>query len=346
MPSLEKLGLSNNQLTGELPDCWWDMQALQLMDLSNNSFIGEIPTAPTSFSCYLLSLHLAGNGFTGVFPSIVRGCNELVILNLGNHRSNDFSDKIPLELSLLSQLQFLDLSNNSLTGLIPSAFGIFLTSMKHPKNVSTPESLGLTWKGHALTSRNMFDYLNRIDIIWKGQELSFQIMIEPIGMKLMTGIDLSSNSLSQCIPEASTNLQGLRFLNLSRNHLSRGIPENIGSLKYLECLDLSQNELSGTIPPGLSDLQSLGKLDLSNNHLSGKIPTVNQLQTLTDLSIYSNNSGLCGFPLDIPCTHASLASAERNGRDYEDQWLYYCVIAGIVFGNLALVRGALFRCKL
>ncbi|CAD6212839.1 unnamed protein product [Miscanthus lutarioriparius] len=228
--------------------------------------------------------------------------------------SNNFTGQIPLELSQLSQLQLLDLAHNGLTGLIPIELGN-LESMKHPKINSSIGSLdGST-------------YQDRIDIIWKGQELIFQRILE-----LMTGIDLSGNSLSHYIPEELTNLQGLRFLNLSRNNMSCTIPKNIGSLKYLESLDLSWNELSGPIPPGMSSLQSLNTLNLSNNHLSGKIPTRNQLQTLIDPSIYGNNPDLCGPPLNISCQDPSHAFDEGNGGECQDQWLYYCVIAGIVFG--------------
>jgi hypothetical protein len=131
--------------------------------------------------------------------------------------------------------------------------------MKHPKINSSTGSLDGSI------------YQDRIDIIWKGQKLRFQRILE-----LMTGIDLSGNSLSHCIPDELTNLQGLQFLNLSRNRLSCGIPSSIRSLNVLESLDLSLNKLSGAIPPGLSNM-----LFLSLNKLSG---------------------------------------------------LYYCVIAGVIFG--------------
>jgi hypothetical protein len=130
-------------------------------------------------------------------------------------------------------------------------------------------------------------------------------------------------------------------LNLSRNHLSCSIPGNIGSLKNLESLDLSSNELSGAIPPSLAGISTLSILNLSNNNLSGKIPFGNQLQTLTDPSIYNKNPRLCGFPLNISCTNSSLASEERYCRTCEDQYLSYFVMSGVVSG-LCLWFGMFF----
>jgi hypothetical protein len=111
-------------------------------------------------------------------------------------------------------------------------------------------------------------------------------------------------------------------------------------LNVLEALDLSSNGLSGAIPQTISSLSGLSTLNVSGNLLSGKIPAGSQIQTLTDPSIYFNNSGLCGFPLDIPCSNTLLAPDERTG-EVEDMWMYYCVIAGIVFG-LWLWFGVLF----
>ena len=135
----------------------------------------------------------------------------------------------------------------------------------------------------------------------------------------MTGIDLSSNYLSGDIPPEFTKFVGLRFLNLSRNHLSGGIPKDIGNLVILETLDLSLNELSGSIPSSISELLSLNLLNLSNNHLSGEIPTGSQLQTLVDPSIYSNNFGLCGFPLDIACSNGSSPSPELSSQSQDQE---------------------------
>ncbi|CAD6247211.1 unnamed protein product [Miscanthus lutarioriparius] len=161
----------------------------------------------------------------------------------------------------------------------------------------------------------------------------------------MTGIDLSSNSLSGEVPSGLTKLEGLRFLNLSRNRFSGCIPEDIGGFKNLESLDLSWNELSGSIPPSISQLMSLDSLNLSN-HLSGEIPAGYQLQTLTDPSIYSSNFGLCGFPLNIVCSNGSNSATKfsRNHQELEALSWYYSILAGLAFG-LWLWFGALFFFK-
>jgi hypothetical protein len=142
----------------------------------------------------------------------------------------------------------------------------------------------------------------------------------------MIGIDLSSNYLSGEIPVELLNLGAIRFLNLSRNNLSGGIPSNIGNLKDVESLDLSWNQISGHIPPTISHLIFLSSLNLSNNLLSGEIPTGNQLQTLNDPSVYSNNLGLCGVLLSIPCKNNSsstttLDGAKEDHHELETLWL-------------------------
>jgi hypothetical protein len=192
------------------------------------------------------------------------------------------------------------------------------------------------WKGR--------DYIfGNVDIVWKGRDYIFQSSAD-----FMAAIDLSCNSLYGGIPSELTELKGLLMLNLSRN-LSGGIPELIGDLSLLESLDLSWNKLSGPIPLSMSYLLSLSSLNLSNNNLSGGIPIGNQLRTLVDPSIYSNNPGLCGFPLNIACeNHSSstttLDRVNEHHQDLEVIWLYYSIIAGVVFG-FWLWFGALFLCK-
>uniref|UniRef100_A0ACD5XEM4 Uncharacterized protein n=1 Tax=Avena sativa TaxID=4498 RepID=A0ACD5XEM4_AVESA len=170
----------------------------------------------------------------------------------------------------------------------------------------------------------------QIQIVWKNMDYVYGFMIAA-----MAGIDLSGNSLSREIPNGLTTLVGLMYLNLSGNYLSGCIPEDIGNLVLLESLDLSRNQLSGEIPPSFAGLKSISSLNLSSNSLSGRIPTGNQLRTLVDLSIYSNNSGLCDFPLeDCVSSPTSTQNDMSQAKDREALWVYCFVAAGFVFGFL------------
>ncbi|VAH83262.1 unnamed protein product [Triticum turgidum subsp. durum] len=160
----------------------------------------------------------------------------------------------------------------------------------------------------------------------------------------MAGIDLSGNSLSQEIPNGLTTLLAIRYLNLSGNHLSGFIPEDIGNLVLLESLDLSRSQLSGEMPPSFTDLKSITVLNLSSNSLSGRIPTGDQLRTLDDPSIYSNNLGLCGFPLEDCVSSSTPTQTETSlDEDRETLWFYCFVAAGFISGFWLYWGTFLFR---
>jgi len=330
------------------------------MDLSSNIFSGEFPGSAT-YDLPLQSLHIGNNNFFGTFPPIVQKCTKLRTLDIGDNnffgdipswigtaiplmrvlmlRSNNFTGIIPSELSLLSNLHLLDMAHNSFIGSIPRSLGN-LSSMKQPFVVETLQNRDIRFQLKLVQqsrvsvfsrrtipeTRNPLDkYRDRVGVLWKGSEQTFQTSID-----FITGIDLSGNSLSNSIPEEIMYLQGLRFFNLSRNNLSGSIPQGIGRLNLLESLDLSWNELSGAIPQSISNLSCLSTLNLSNNHLWGEIPTGRQLRTLDDPSIYGNNLGLCGFPLSVACSNRDKSEMIEDHKEFT--WLCYSVILGIVFG--------------
>ncbi|PNT65945.1 hypothetical protein BRADI_3g04681v3 [Brachypodium distachyon] len=370
--NLQVLDLSNNLLSGVFPGCLWNLLYLSYMDLSSNAFAGQVPTSTNLISSRALSslvyVHLSNNNFTGYFPPAINNLQNLMSLDLGDNkfsgkipswigvglpllrmlrlRSNMFHGSLPLEVSQLSHLQLLDLAENNLTGSIPMSFGNFPYMEEMPEMyISTNISIGSFYDETYGFDGMVYSQNGQMDIIWKGRDYTFSTSI-----MLLTGIDLSSNSLSGEIPAELLNLRVLRFLNLSRNNLSGGIPNNIGNLKDMESLDLSWNKLTGPIPSSISQLMFLSTLNVSNNLLFGEIPRGNQLQTLNDPSIYSNNLGLCGPPLSMPCKNDSsctrvLDGANEQHHELETMWLYYSVIAGMVFG-FWLWFGALFFWKI
>ncbi|VAH83248.1 unnamed protein product [Triticum turgidum subsp. durum] len=347
------LDLSDNALNGRLSKCFWELQYLQFLDLSSNSFSGVVPFSRTCQD-QLKYLLLANNNFTGSFPLGLKKCKNLTTLDLGGNNfsgtipswvsmslpelnflrlsSNMFDGIIPHEILQFRRLHVLDLSKNKFTGPVPDDFRNFTGMAEEQKNLDS-----------MCPDRNIYEV--QIQIVWKNVDHVYHLMIAA-----MVGIDLSGNSLSQEIPDGLTTLLGLRYLNLSGNHLSGHIPEDIGNLVLLESLDLSRNQLWGEIPPSFADLKSISTLNLSGNGLSGSIPTSNQLRTLVDPSIYSNNPGLCGAPLE-DCINSSTPTQTETSldEDREAVWLYCFLAAGFIFGfwlywGIFLFRSETWRC--
>jgi len=296
---LEVLDLSNNQLNGELPDCWNNLSSLQFIDLSNNKLSGNIPFSMNAL-VNIEALILRNNSLTGQITPALKNCSknmafldlgenmfhgigdsldQLVILNL---RFNNFNGSMPLNLCYLRKLHVLDLSLNSLSGQMPTCVKNF-TSMAHDIMNST------TSMEHSYIFNNRYfnvQYNFYLFFMWKGVDQLYKN-----ADMFLKSIDLSSNHLTGKIPTEMGYLFGLISLNLSRNNLCGEIISNIGNFKSLEFLDLSRNHLSGRIPSSLAHIDRLTWLDLTNNQLYGKIPIGTQLQTF-DTSSFDGNFNL------------------------------------------------------
>ncbi|KAL2334806.1 hypothetical protein Fmac_016019 [Flemingia macrophylla] len=313
--ALGQLDLSNNQLSGQIPDCWNHFKSLAYLDLSHNNFSGTIPISMGSL-LELQALLLSSNSLTKEIPRSLSSCTKLVMLDLGENklsgpipswigdklqklqilslRKNHFSGSLPLQLCYLKGIQLLDLSLNNLSGRIPKCLKN-LTAMSQKTSL-----IDYTHQGYFVSVRSVGQYMNYYDLYslltWKGAE---QIFLNN-ELLLLKSIDLSSNHLSEEIPIEIESLFELISLNLSRNNLTGEIPSNIGRLTSLEFLDLSRNKIYGPIPCSLTQIDRLTMLDLSHNHLSGEIPIGTQLQSF-DATSYEDNLNLCGKPLEKLC---------------------------------------------
>ncbi|XP_024046504.1 receptor-like protein EIX1 [Citrus clementina] len=210
------LDLSDNLLSGELPNCSKNFQKLTVLNLANNKFSGKIPDS-MDFNCMMLSLHLRNNSFIGELPSSVKSCTQLTVLDLGHNkisgiipawigdslpdlvvlslRSNNFHGRVPVQVCHLQRIQVLDLSQNNISGTVPQCLNN-LTAMTANKS-----------------SNAMIRYPLRTDYY---NDHAFLL-------SLLGVLDLSNNNLTGKIP-SSTQLQSFDASTYSGNPELCGLP--------------------------------------------------------------------------------------------------------------------------
>ncbi|KEH25977.1 receptor-like protein EIX2 [Medicago truncatula] len=347
---LAQFDVSNNQLSGRIPDCWSNFKSLVYVDLSHNNFSGMIPTSMGSL-VKLRALLLRNNSLTEQIPSSLMNCTKLVMLDMRDNRlegvipywigselkelqvlslhRNHFFGSLPVELCYLRNIQLFDLSLNNLSGQVPKCIKNF-TSMT--QKASTQDFTDNTFITTSDTSQFIREYQLNALLTWKGVE---QLFINN-RFVLLKSIDLSSNHFSEEIPPEIANLIQLVSLNLSRNNLTGKIPSNIGRLTSLEFLDLSQNKLFGSIPSSLSQIDRLGGLDVSHNQLSGEIPKSTQLQGF-NASFYEDNLDLCGPPLVKLCVkvkplHDPKVEVQDDDERLLNRGFYISLTFGFIIG--------------
>ncbi|KAL4611755.1 hypothetical protein ACB092_08G148400 [Castanea dentata] len=280
--SLEVLDLSHNNFSGTIPKCLVLSNVLSVLDLRMNSLNGSIPA---TFSCgnYLRNINLNGNQLEGPLPRSLEYCTNLEVLDLGNNKINE---TFPYWLGSILELQVLVIRSNKFRGRIGNPKTQFPFLNLQILDISNNDFNGLL-------PRKYFKYLKAMMNVDEGK----------VGIQtVFTIIDFSNNSFIGKIPQIIGSLNSLKGLNFSHNNLIGYIPSSFGHLTNLEWLDLSFNKLDGEIPKQLEDLNQLAVLELSHNQLSGPIPSGKQFNTFENNS-YTNNLGLCGFPLTRTCNN-------------------------------------------
>ncbi|KAF3951799.1 hypothetical protein CMV_022592 [Castanea mollissima] len=237
LPNLQQLNLSSCNIS-EFPIFLRTTTTLKFLDLSKNRIYGQVPRWLGDVgrdSLYFLDLR--GNLLQGPFPTL-----SLLSLQYLFVSNNKLTGEIPSLICNESSLVVLDLSHNNLSGVVPKCL---------------------------------------------------------LHSNVLLVLDLRMNSLRGTIPATFAKRNNFRIINLNGNQLEGPLPQSLANCS-LEWLDLSFNKLIGEIPRQLADLPWLEVLNLSHNQLTGHIPSGKQFNTF-DNDSYAENQGLCGFPLSKTC---------------------------------------------
>ncbi|CBI20012.3 unnamed protein product, partial [Vitis vinifera] len=241
-------------------------------DLAFNLDSEKVIPTPFGFSLLpnLSHLNLAYTGFSGQVPLQMSHLTKLVFLDFSG-----CSISGPLD-SLLSNLHFLseiDLSLNNLSSEVPD----FLA------NFTSLVSLDLSYCGlHGEFPMGVFRLpnLQNIDISSNPELVG---LLPEKGLLSLLNLELSDNLFDGVIDCSLFTLPSLNYLSLAENFFRSLPPE--GSCKpssSLGYLNLSYNVLQGPIPGLITELKSLQELYLSSNEFNGSL----------DLGLFSNFTNL------------------------------------------------------
>ncbi|XP_060215375.1 putative receptor-like protein kinase At3g47110 [Lycium barbarum] len=217
----------------------------------------------------------------------------LFTLNHMQHLDLSFNNfmfsKLPTEVSNLTKLTYLNLSNAMFQDSITTQFSN-LTSLRSLDLSCANIVADLSSISISLTLPLDLDFGSMISFIRYGELSSPNLRwlegIRGLRYLVLTGVDLSKASESFHWAKPISSLSNLMSLQLSKCKISGRIPiGQLLNLTNLSTLKMRSNVLTSSIPELLSNLTTLSVLDFSANYLDGHIPYFPQLK---GLSVNSN----------------------------------------------------------
>lgn len=313
LKSLTMLDLSSNQLESSIPTSLGHLNSLTTLDLSFNNLQGSIPISLGNLTS-LSTFNLANNRLEGGVPTSFRRLCNLRVISLSAlslradisqvleifsgcvsvkverlylasfHLSGHLTDRI----GRFEKLITLDLSNNSISGPIPSSLwglsslkNLYLVRNQLNATVSQiqlsnlPElvALSLGENSRVIIEANSSwippFQLGTLDLRDCRLGPRFPIWLRSQDI-LLHYVDISNGGISDVIPDWFwKSLSQLQYVNISHNQISQKIPNLTGVGGFIEVLDLSSNGFFGPLPQIYGE--AIPILDLSSNSFSGSI---------------------------------------------------------------------------
>ncbi|KAM3321349.1 receptor-like protein 19 [Capsicum chacoense] len=292
-PTLGRLDLSHNQLSGPVLRSLQNLTNLVNLDLSSNNITVDeaIPIAFPSLEVLQLSscelkdlphflrnlktlraLNLSNNKIRGQIPNWFSNWrwDSLFHLNLSH---NSLSGHI--DLSHYYSLVSLDLKFNFLEGPLPSAicnmsFLNLLDLSRNNFSNSIPSCLGNMTQLTVLDLRKNNFSGSLPPLCTQITSLATSILN---GYQLMTTIILNGNRFEGHVPVSWLNCVGLEVLDIGNNAITDTFPASLGTLEELQVLVLKSNKFHGPITTKLKfGFPKLRILDLSHNEFSDSLP--------------------------------------------------------------------------
>ncbi|XBH58825.1 hypothetical protein VPH35_080197 [Triticum aestivum] len=147
------LNLAHNSLDGRIPSKILTISTLSIeLDLSNNYLSGGMPDEVGSL-LHLKKINMSNNRLTGNIPSTLGQCVDLEYLEIQN---NLLAGRIPQTLASLVSIKHMDISGNNLSGKVPE----FLKSLKSLQDLN----LSFNHFDGAVPTGGVFDIAGAVSI--------------------------------------------------------------------------------------------------------------------------------------------------------------------------------------
>ncbi|XP_050364981.1 receptor protein kinase CLAVATA1 [Argentina anserina] len=162
------LGLSGNQISGEIPAAIGNLKNLQTLSMEMNKFSGQIPMEIFNLKS-LAKINISANNLSDRVPDTISQCSSLTsadfsrnnlvgeipkgiaklkVLSILNFSGNHLTGPIPLQIRNMTSLTTLDLSDNNFSGKLPTGGQFLVFSISSfagnpllclPRSVSCPK---------------------------------------------------------------------------------------------------------------------------------------------------------------------------------------------------------------
>ncbi|CAA3007326.1 probable LRR receptor-like serine threonine-kinase At2g24230 [Olea europaea subsp. europaea] len=274
---------------------------------------------------YVVKLEASGLDLNGVIPDNTIGkLKNLEFLDLSNNKITGLSS----DFWSLSSLKNLNLSFNQISGILPSNIG----------NFGQLQSLDLSFNNFSGSIPEAISSLLSLQVLNLSTS-GFESVI-PLGIsqcRSMISIDLSRNKLNGSLPSGfGAAFPKLRFLNLAENEI-RGRDSDFSGMALISYLNLSSNLFNGSVVGVFKG--PLEVIDLSSNQFQGHISQVNFLSSfnwsrLVYLDLSENEfSGHFSTDLNLAenLKHLNLA----HNRFIEQPFLQIDMLSNLEYLNLS-----------
>ncbi|KAG8499859.1 hypothetical protein CXB51_006503 [Gossypium anomalum] len=277
--NLEYLELSNNKMSGAIPNWVWKKN-LRHLSLANNhlsSLDQLLPNQSSTSSQGPFTFYAAYNNLSGPIPNWLCNMSQLDTFD------NRLEGKLPRSLAKCTQLMVLDVGSN----MINDTFPFWLKKLTYLMVLILRENRFYGQMKH-FKHKSVFPTLDVLDIA--SNQFSGELSIDFLQVTRLRSLKIGGNKLEGKLSRSLANCTALEVLDLGNNMVYDTFPFWLEKPPSLKVLVLRANRFYGTIKKfdTKHGFPKLRILDIASNNFSGDL-SIEFLQSLKAMAKMTND---------------------------------------------------------